>query len=227
MNWDYYKPFFEIIKFQRSKNILPQTQAAFKALVDAIVPRTPEFAEKQGSIQSFGALDLHTDEYIIWSLEHHLSLIIVIKDVHIHLANATAEMLNIAARQLIYSGGNKKPVNTDIDANEDTFAALEPSDRFRAIFLLEQLQVDLATLPIPFRNNKGFVLALTSVLTLLTTTGYYTEWSGYGSTRLETPEKRIIEHFPISWRQVGYPGPSKGYHAFRGYLFDKFTEQEG
>ena len=222
MNWDFFKLFVGLIQFQRNKYILPQTQAAFKALVDAVVPVTPELTEEQGSIQSFGALDLRTDEYQIWSLDHYLSLNIIIKSFNIHLANATAEMLNIAAKQLLYIGGNKKPVNSAILPEKGTFAALAPSDRFLAITLLEQL--DLASLPIPFRNYMGFVFTITVSITLLATIGYYTEWSGYGSTRMETPEKRKLEHFPTGWKQVGYPGPSKGYHALRGYLIEKFTE---
>lgn len=219
MNWNFFKPYFEMIKLQ-NKNTLPQTEAVFRALVDAVIPKTPELAEKHGSIQSLGALDLHTDEYLIWVLDHQMSLSMVIKNVNIYLANATADMLNIAAGQLIDTGGNKKPINPDADPDSGMFAALEPADRFRAITLLEQLQVDLASLPVPFHNNPGFVLAVIKVLTLLVIKGYYLEWSGYGSTRLETPEKRKIEEFPTGWQQVGYPGPSLGYHVFRGNLVD-------
>lgn len=215
MDWTFFKPYFEVIKFQ-SRNSLPQTKAAFKELVDAIIPNTPDLAEKQGSIQLFGALDLHTDEYQVWSLNHYLSLVIVIKGFDIYLANATAEMLDIAARKLINTEENEKSVNSAVLPEEGAFAALEPSDRFRAITLLQQLNIDLATLPIPFHNNPGFALTVTGVITLLTVFGYYSEWSGYGSTRLESPENRKIEHFPTSWKQVGYPGPSKGYHALRG-----------
>lgn len=220
MNWNFFKPYFEMIKFQ-SKNILPQTSAAFRALVDAVVPNTPELADRQGSVQSFGALDLHIDEYQIWTLDHYLSFIIVAAEFNIYLANATAEMLNIAAKQLIDTEENKKPVNIASLPKEGAFAALEPSDRFRAITLLQQLKVDLSGLPIPFHNNPGFILGLTGIISILATKGYYSEWSGYGSTRLETPEKRKIEHFPTGWKQVGYPGPSMGYHALRGYLIEK------
>lgn len=220
MNWNFFKPYFEMIKFQ-SKNILPQTRAAFEALLDAVVPNTPELAERQGSVQSSGAVDLNIDEYQIWTLDHYLSLIIVAANLNVYLANATAEMLNIAARQLIDSEDNKKPVNTAFLFEEGAFAALEPSDRFRAITLLEQLKVDLAGLPVPFHNNPGFVLGIVGIISILATKGYYSEWSGYGSTRLETPENRRIEHFPTGWKQVGYPGPSKGYHALRGYITEK------
>jgi len=206
----------ETIKFQ-SKSPLPETQAAFKAFVDAVVPKVPEF--------SFGASDLHIDEYLIWTLDHFVSISIIVKGgVNIALSNAVAEMLNIAAKELIEIGGNKGPVNPDKVCKEGHFAVLEPSDRFRAITLLKQLKVDLASLPFPFVNNQSFVISIISILTLLTTLGYYSEWSAYASTRLEQPEKRIIEQFPASWKEVGYPGPSKVYHALRGYLIDKYTD---
>lgn len=223
MNRNFFKPVFDIINYQ-SKYPLPQTKAAFKALTDAIVPNTPELSGKHGTIQSFGALDLHTDEYQIWTLDHFISLLIVITNFNIYLANASAEMLNIAAGQLIHTKGNKEPVNPAILPEEGSFAALAPNDRFRAITLLEQLKVDLSILPVPFRNNPDFILSITGVITMLCMSGYYSEWSGYGSTRMETPEKRKLEHFPAGWKQVGYPGPSKGYHAFRGYLIEKFSE---
>lgn len=49
--------------------------------------------------------------------------------------------------------------------------------------------------------------------------GYYSEWSGYGTTRLAPPNERKFEYAPISWKQVEYPGPSLGYHALRPYQF--------
>lgn len=50
--------------------------------------------------------------------------------------------------------------------------------------------------------------------------GYYSEWSGYGSTRLAEPDQRKLEFVPISWVQVGYPGPSLGYRVLREYSFE-------
>ena len=215
--------FFETIKNQ-SKYPLSNTKSTFNALVDAIIPMTPETSENQRSIQLYGALASHTDEYEIWSLDHILSLNITKLNFNIYLANATAKMLNIAAKQLIDSVGNKEPINFTILHEQGAFAALAPNDRFRVIALLEQNKVDITLLPIPFRNNPGFILSLTGGISMFATIGYYTEWSGYGSSRMNTPEKQKFEHFPIGWKQSGYPGPSKGYHAFRGYLVEKYTE---
>jgi len=223
MIYNIFHLFFEMLKNQ-SKHPLPNTKSTFNALVDAIIPSTPETSENQGSIQLSGALASHTDEYEIWSLDHFLSLNISILNFSIYLANATAKMLDIAARQLIDSEGNKEPINFTILLEECAFTALASNDRFRAITLLEQNKVDITLLPIPFRNNPGFIFAITGGIAMFATIGYYTDWSGYGSSRMNTPEKRKLEHFPVGWKQVGYPGPSKGYHAFRGYLVEKCTE---
>lgn len=165
-----------------------------------------------------------SEEFLIWTLDHMLSLQVLRLGVHIRLANATAVMLNEAARQMLAVGANRKPVKVDVDLTRDTFAALVPEDRQAAISFLENLQADLSKLPIPFRNSSGFVRAVVSNLPLLTTFSCYSEWSGYGSSRLASPNRRKLESFPHSWQQVGYPGPAKGYPASRGFLFDKFTE---
>ena len=190
---------------QYQKDSLIQTQETFQALVDAIIPRTPGLAEEYGRIQFFGALDLHIDEYITLSLNNY----------YIPMAKATAEMLDVAAEQLVIMDGNKRLVNFSRFMGGSSFASMDPSDRLRALMLLEQLNSYLADLPIPFQENPELILYITSALNRFTMMGYYSEWSGYGSTRLETPNERKLEYYPISWKQVGYPGPSLGYRALR------------
>jgi hypothetical protein len=209
----------------QGKTTLPRTIITFMALVDSIVPNTPGLTNKKAATNAVGALDLHIDEYQISILNHYVALKIIFKNYNIYLANATAAMLNRAAGQLISRGENTKPVNPVVVSEKGAFAALEATDRCRALTLLEGLQADLANLPIPFRNNPGMVLAMVSILTMLTTSGYYSEWPAYGTTCLKLPEKESkIGQTPAGWKQVEYSGPSKGYHALRGQLVDKFTE---
>jgi len=205
MYWTFYNPDNKLINYQLN-NSQQHTQATFQALVDAIVPRTPRLAEEYGRIQYYGALDLYTDEYLIMSLNHY----------YIPLAKPTAQMLDVAAEQLVLIRGNERLLDFSMYPGGGTFAALAPSDRFRALTLLEQLQVNLTNLPIPFQDNPELVLSITFALNRFTLMGYYSEWSGYGSTRLDTPNQRILEYFPLNWQQVGYPGPSLGYRALRG-----------
>lgn len=66
-------------------------------------------------------------------------------------------------------------------------------------------------------NNYLVGHSSTNHLSRYTMMGYYSEWYGYGYgyTRLETPNNRILKFHPLSWKQVGYPGPSLGYRALR------------
>lgn len=212
-----------MFKTQR-KSKLSHTNATFKALNDAVIPEPLDLAQKQGPIQLSGTSVPCIDQYQIWELNHSLSQTMLKTVFHIHLAKPTAKMLDKAARQLIKNTGNKEPINPVMLHEAGTFAALAPSDRLRALSLLEQLKVNPFSLPILFFMNPGLVLSITCLAIMLSTIGYYSGWSGYGSTGLETPEKRTTEHFPAGWKQAGYPGPSKGYHSFRGYLIDEFTE---
>jgi hypothetical protein len=182
----------------QNNDSLQYTDEIFKAFVDAIIPRTPGLAEEFGKIQYFGALDLYTDEYLILSLNNY----------YIPIAKPTAEMLEIAAEQLISTEGAEL-------MEFSIYGALAPMDRLRVIASLEHFVVNIADLPIPFQNNPGYILYITSALNRYTMMGYYSEWSGYGTTRLKTPNQRKLEYFPLSWEQVGYPGPSQGYRALR------------
>lgn len=210
-------------RFQKKSN-LPHTMATFKALNDAVIPPSPDLAKKPDLIHSSAPAEHRIDEYQLWTLNHSLLQIILKLVVKVHLAKPTAKMLDKAASQLINDAGHKEPVDPIILNDTGSFAALAPNDRLRALLLLEQTSVSPFSLPLLFVNNPGLVLSVTGTLIMLTTIGYYSGWTGYGSTSLKRPEKRMVEHFPESWKEIGYPGPSKGYHGFRGYLFDDFTE---
>jgi hypothetical protein len=181
------------------------TQETFKALVDAIIPRSPALAEEYGKIQYYGALDEGIDTYIIMTLNN----------LYIPLADSTADMLDVAARQLVLMEGNTRLFNYSRYPGGGLFAALSPNDRFRAMMLLSQMNVNFSELPVMEQNNPDLILNIINVLNRYTLMGYYSEWSGYGSTRMENPNDRTLEYAPLSWEQVNYPGPSLGYRALR------------
>ncbi|MHB8129847.1 MAG: hypothetical protein ACYDEX_12690 [Mobilitalea sp.] len=202
MYWTFYNPVNKMINYQNYNSFF-HAQNTFKAFVDAIVPRTPRLAEEYGKIQFFGALDQATDEYMVLSLNNY----------YIPLAEPTADMLDIAGEQLmLYEGNNGMTASFP---RWGKFAALSPIDRFRVLSLLEEFAIYLVNLPMPFQANPIFSVSITSDLIRLAMMGYYSEWYGYGSTRLMEPNKRKLEFFPLSWKQVGYPGPSLGYRALR------------
>jgi hypothetical protein len=112
-------------------------------------------------------------------------------------AAQTAELLNTAAGQL--------------------YSLISPGDRLLIIDRLRQGQMNTSELPPPFRNNPESVMTAAKSLPAAAMMGYYSEWYGYGTTRLEAPNNRRLEYYPISWEQTGYPGPSLGYRALREY----------
>lgn len=213
----------KILKCQRKTSQL-NTEVTFKALLDATIPRTTESVEKKDEIQSLGAVDLNTYKYQIWALDHCFYISIFKINFRIQLSESTAKMLDIAARKLMDKGENEESINYSILQKEGEFSALTTSDRFRAIMLLKEFKVSLSSLPIPFWNNWRYVNSILDAMIMYNTIGYYSGWLEEHLTSMESYEKQKTESLPLSWRQVGYPGPSNGYHALRGYMFEKFTE---
>lgn len=199
------------------------TKVTFQALVDAIIPFTPEIAIQLGQNQAAGGLNEHIDEYIIWSLDHYIDYHILPDTINFPLSVITASMLNLAAHQFVVEVGNTVPLNLSLPYG-GIFAALSREDRVRVISLLEQPGLDLSYLPFPYRNNPTLLQSIIENLNRMIVFGYYSEWSGYGTTRLASPNDRKLECFPLSWKQIRYPGRSIGYRDFRGYLVEKFTE---
>lgn len=192
------------------------TVATFRALVEAIVPPSPEFSAF-GAEKAVGAVDLHVHEYMIWELDHTLALLFGLHLTAFPLSAPTAMLLNAGAAQFISTGQATKSPHYAVLAG-GPFSALSRSDRIRTLEMLEKLNVDLGSLPPPYQNDGGLIKFMVDYLNRATMFGFYSEWSAYGSTRLETPVKRVLEYFPLSWAQVGYPGVSLGYRALRGFL---------
>ncbi|UUZ79626.1 hypothetical protein LJK88_31575 [Paenibacillus sp. P26] len=158
---------------------------------------------------------------MIWSLDHSLSLHSGLSLTVFRLSSATAALLQSGAVQPLASGKAQYPPGPPSPQFEPVpgspFAQLAPVDRIRTLAMLEQLDVDLGDLPPPYRDDGGFVTYMVNYLTYATMFGNYSEWSAYGTTRTATPAERRLEYFPLSWRQVGYPGAAKGYRALRGF----------
>ncbi|ULO10590.1 hypothetical protein H1230_28565 [Paenibacillus sp. 19GGS1-52] len=193
-----------------------QTFTTFLALVEAIVPNTAMPCD-YGEERSAGAVDLCIHEYMIWELDHSLSLTLGLYLTVVPLSTSTAMMLNAGAAEFVASGQAQDTLNYSIWGCSP-FSSLSPADRIRVLAMLEQLKVDLGTLPPPYRDDGGLVRYMIDFLNRQTMFGNYSEWSAYGTTRLRTPTERRLEYFPLSWRQVGYPGVVPGYRALLGYL---------
>lgn len=200
---------------QYAATVDPHTVAAFRALVEAIVPNTPALAVF-GAEQTAGAVELHIHEYMIWELDHSLALFLGTHLTIVPLSASTAQLLNEGSVQLVSAGQAQHAPNHAVWGSSP-YSALSPADRIRVLAKLEQLNVDLGTLPPPYQNDGGLVVFMVDYLNRQTMFGNYSEWSAYGTTRLATPTARRLEHFPIGWKQVGYPGVSLGYRALLGF----------
>ncbi|WP_372632333.1 hypothetical protein [Cohnella sp.] len=188
----------------------------FRALVEAICRDQQMRAEPDDSIKADAASQLQVHEYLIWVLDHSLSLVMGMGLTVIPQAAATATLLNVGASQFIAAGKAQDPQRAAIQGS--SFASLSPTDRIRTLSMLENLICDLGALPVPYQNNGELVRFVVDYLTRLTMFGYYSEWSAYGTSRLATPNERELEHFPDGWKQVEYPGVALGYRALSGYL---------
>lgn len=206
-----------------TENADPHTIATFRALVEAIVPATPALAVF-GAEQAAGAVELHVHEYMIWELDHTLAIMFGLHLTAFPLSAPTAMLLNAGAVQFIASGQATNSPHYAVWGG-GPFSALSPVDRIRTLEMMQQLNVDLGSLPPPYKDDGGLVKFMVDYLNRQTMFGFYSEWSAYGTTRLATPVCRVLEYFPISWQQVGYPGVSLGYRAFRGYVL--WIEREG
>jgi hypothetical protein len=195
-------------------------RSTFQALVHAIIP--PHYRNKDlfGTVQVAGAQELHVYEYVIWILEHSISLPVKeqLNLVNGSMSKATAELLDAGAVQLIQTGQILYPLNVTEFSSGGPFTTLSKVDRLRAITLIERLNINLENLSIPYKSNPELVRDMMDVINELTLFGHYSEWTAYGTTRLFSPEYRRVEHFPHGWYLTGYPGPSFGYRDFRGFL---------
>ncbi len=195
------------------------TEANFQSLVDAIIPPDSSYAAGKDVILTAGALELKVHEYVIWILDHSIANPVKkqLNLIYTSFSRATAQLLNLAAAQFIQSG-KAQTLNAEAFPGGGPFAALSRSDRLSTITLLERLEINLESLPVPYQNNPGLIRNMMDALNQLTMFGQYSEWQGYGTTRLLSPDCRHLELFPAGWIQSRYPGPAFGYRDFRGFL---------
>lgn len=196
-------------------------RASFRALTDALLPSTPQ----RGYASLRGVSDMGVHEYIIYALDHYISIQQQLYHNVVPLSYATARMLDAAATQLVHTH-QARPFPQSLFPGGHMFSHLSRQDRIRTLAALENLDIDLYLLPSPYQNNGGLVKHVTDALNRFSMFGYYSEWPAYGSTRLYPPNNRRLEFFPWSWQQVSYPGVSLGYRDFRGFLL-KMGRGEG
>ena len=209
------------------------TVLTFRAVADAVVPRTPDLADELDAEHVPGGPDVGLGDYLVGYVNglFQFGLPGLGPRANLALAAAVADALDAAALALLERGGNADepsrehaldlldPADPDSVADDaGAFATLAREDRLRAVDLLEEFEVELRSLEgEPFEFDAGLVGQLVVGFTEMI---YYSEWKGYDEFPappgdLEHPNDPSAVQ---GWRQTGYPGFSPGYAALRGYL---------
>ena len=193
------------------------TRGTFAALVDALIPETPEL-EARGPEHVPGGLAVGLEEAVIERVNGFVETrgIASLAGDAVPLAPAVAALLDTAAGELLL----RRRAEDGLQSPDEPFAAgpfcrLSRRDRLRALRLLED-EGAFAALAERFESAAlGTVQFLASSLPILVASVYYAE------TTAEDGEARSL-----GWRQAGYPGPADGYPVMLGYELDAFEENE-
>ncbi|SIQ83263.1 hypothetical protein SAMN05421858_0546 [Haladaptatus litoreus] len=148
-------------------------------------------------------------------------------------APAFTLVFDVVAAEFLTKGKNQEPAsfNEKFPAG-GTFTKLAPRDRLRCLWTIVEDGVidDLDELLSPLVPDVGILKYVVMAVNGLHGFGYYTEWSGYGSTSTNTPNERELQK-PAgevqSRKQSDYPGPAPGYAAnWRHAVDGGFTDPD-
>ncbi|AXG06885.1 hypothetical protein DU500_10835 [Haloplanus rubicundus] len=211
------------------------TVVTFRAIVDAVVPETPELDPEIGPEHVPGGLAVGLEEFAVTYVDDgfQLGLPYVGPRGNIPLADPIAQILDLAALRLVDRGANTGELDDDrpvsllapgeasprvVRRAAGPFSKLSRRDRLRAIGLLDELELEINQFEDElFEFDGGLVGQLVVGFTEMI---YYSEWQGYDEFT-QPPSDRVHPNDAAavqSWRQTGYPGFSDGYAALRGYL---------
>ncbi|WP_226042101.1 hypothetical protein [Natrinema sp. DC36] len=128
-------------------------------------------------------------------------------------------VFDLAAAEFVALGKNEDPVSPNEQfPGGGTFTRLSREDRLRCLWtIIDGGVIDrLDDLLSPLVPDAGILKYVVMAVNGLHGFGYYTEWSGYGDTKTNTPNEREMQTEPgavQSHQQSGYPGPAPGYAA--------------
>jgi len=216
----------------------PNTRATYRAVVDSVVPRTPELESELGPEHVPGGLSVGLDEYLVTFINNLFSFgVRGAGDVgNLRLAEAVALVLDVGAAKLVAAGENDEPPSADrvVELLEPTdlleldrltddpesvlekslFAALSREDRLRAIAGLDSIEFDTAEFPGPLTEVDAALVG--QLVVGFTEVVYYSEWQGYADITAP-PSERTFAPDVDSWDQTKFPGIIDGAAALRGY----------
>ncbi len=211
------------------------TRGTFTALVDALIPETPDLASR-GEVHVPGGIEAGLVDAVIGRVNNFLETRGIASQVTeaVPLAPAVALLLNIAAIELIVRGHAKDGLTTPApEFSRGVFSRLSRQDRLRALRLLE----DDGVFPwLADRFNVaaiGTIQFLASSMPILIEFVYYSDACAESSTQYTDTTTSSEETAPgmddsrsLGWQQAGYPGPADGYPVMLGYELESFEENE-
>lgn len=219
----------------------PHTVATFRAVVDAVIPPTPELTDKLSGerltdddrVQRYGGLTTDLAVQGVRFINDFISPETAVPRLSntgetANLSEAVAAILDSAAAELLGRNGNEdRPEPGRFGPAGGPFASLARTDRFRALKDIEDNG----------GKNGGFVVALTVAFPALV---HYSDLDGYDDFLDAPPSERAFEPAEhntfdpgdgvdlgggqdalLGWRQSGYPGIDAGYDALLGYELDE------
>lgn len=207
----------------------PHTEATFAAVVDAVVPRTPDLAgedgEPLGPEHEPGGLEAGVHEYFITYVntlfEGGLPGVGYVSNVR--LSEAVAAVLDEGAAELLARGANEHPPGRYAPEGYDwtaggPFARLHPEDRVRALALFDEEEKGFETSALPGPVAESDASIVGQLVVAFPEVIYYSEWQGYDDIT-DPPSERSFDLDAVqSWTQTGFPGYRDGYAAHRGYV---------
>jgi len=152
-------------------------------------------------------------------------------------ANVFPFVFDIVAAEFLAQGKNEDTPSPNPEfAGGGTFVRLSREDRLRCLWtIVDGAVIDrLDGVLSPMLPAVGILKFVVMACNGLHGFGYYTEWSGLGDTKTNTPSEREMQVDPSnvqSRNQTDYPGPSDGYaadwrHAVPGGFEDDWETNE-
>jgi hypothetical protein len=227
----------------------PHTVATFEAIIDAVIPSTEGLTDKVGEnldpVHDLGGLDADMTGMCIDILNDFMSPELSVPKVAntgetAPLSEALATILDVAATELLARGGNEdQPQPGRFGSAGGPFASLSRSDRFRALYDVENRANQFGDGEAQFSKTVGiengrysrtgsFVVALAVVFPPIV---YYSDMNAYDDFIDNAPSERTFDPAGntsapdgidtlIGWAQTGYPGITEGHDALLGYEMD-------
>ncbi|WP_178916179.1 hypothetical protein [Natronomonas gomsonensis] len=197
---------------------MSHTRGTFAALVDALVPETPDLADR-GDEHVPGGLAVGLEEEIIDRVNNFQEADGALAAAGYDatpMAPAVAVLLDTAAAELLVRRRSANGFNSPAEEFAGgPFSRLSRQDRLRALRLLEDEGV------FPRLADRFDSAALGTIQFLASSLPILVEFVYYSEVTADDGEERSL-----GWRQADYPGPADGYAVGMGYEVEEFEENE-